>query len=220
MNINKQEIKNTIYNDIRKHIFDRTLVKGDRLVESRIAETYQVNKIHVKTALQQLELDGLISHIPMKGYVVIGINYNSMREIAKIRQILETAILERFLEEGSDEDIDEAARLTKKKIIFLENSMKEEAVTETKSFFTKLYSCSPYHRMTELLKQYDIYINEMIRTSFDRDEDRLLSIQNSKILYQALNERNIDLIHQWAEVRFNKLVKKIDYLISLSEEEA
>lgn len=220
MNISRQEIKNTIYNDIRKQIFDRTLVRGDRLVESRIAETYQVNKIHVKTALQQLELDGLISHIPMKGFVVIGINYNSMREIAKIRQILETAILERFLEEGSSEDIDEAARLTKKKILFLENNMKEEAVVETKSFFTKLYSCSPYHRMTELLKQYDIYINEMIRTSFDRDEDRLLSIKNSKILYQALDERRIDFIHEWAEVRYNKLIQKIDYLVSLSEEEA
>ncbi|GEM_PF-2037704 len=209
MAVNNNQIRDKIYNDLRSQIFNNELQYGDRLVESQIAEFYHVNKAHVREVLLLLQADDLVEHIPMKGFVVLGISREDLLEIAKIREMLESAIFEDFLANASDEDLEEGKRLTKRKIAFLEAGLKEDAFKETCAFFTKVYECTSYHHMVTMLRRYRDYIDFMITQAFDLPDDVTKTIKNSNFLYEVLDKRDYQMAQEWIHIRYVNIVYKI-----------
>jgi DNA-binding GntR family transcriptional regulator len=209
MEIENNEQRKVIYDELKSKIINKVLTRGTRLVASKIASEYNVNKIHVNSVFQALLSEGLVEHISMKGYVVIGLNNDDMLEIAKIREMLELAIFDNFFDKADSTDIEEVKRLVKRKVLFLENDLKEDAVQETKDFFDKVYQRSTYNRIVQMLQQYAEYINLMINESFELPEDLEKSIVNSKLLYEALDKRSHDDIVLWIRNRYDNLVDRI-----------
>ena len=178
MNSNNSDIRNQIYNDLRDQIFKRELHRGDRLIETQIAAQYHVNKRHVRDVLMELQKQQLVNYIPMKGFQVLGISRSDLLEIAKIREMLESAIFEDFLSRATDDDIAAVMLFTKRKIAFLKAELKDEAHKETIATFDKIYTCTIYHRMAQMLNEYRDYINIMIQLAFDMPDDIQKTIHN------------------------------------------
>ncbi|MBT9775224.1 GntR family transcriptional regulator [Clostridium sp. MCC353] len=199
-----------IYQDLRRQIINNTLHRDQRLVETQLANKYNVNKFHVNKALQMLERDHLVKHVDMKGYFVVGIDKNDMYEIAKIREMLENAIISDFLINASQEEIEEVKLFTQRKIAFLKAGLKGEAFKETSATFDVIYSCSPYHRMVEMLTKYKEYIDVMITKAFDGPDDVNKTIENSTLLYHVFDKRDCELLQKWIHIRYLNAVNKID----------
>ncbi len=208
---NKTEIRQRIYSDLRRQIFSGGLRCGQRLVETRIAEEYGVNKAHVREVLQQLQGDGLVEHTAMKGFFVLGVSRQDLLEIAKIREMLEKAIFEDFLANASQNDLDEVKLLTQRKIALLQAGLKNEAFKETSATFDKIYACTSYRRMVVMLRQYREYIDLMITKAFDLPDDVDKTIRNSNLLYQVLDRRDYDLAREWIHIRYLNAVYKIEH---------
>ena len=183
---------------------------GERIIESRIAKLYGVNKIHVNEALKNLESELLLQYEPMKGYFVAGISRNDFMEIAKLRQVLETAVLEEFLQSATDDEIQQAVRFITRKLLFLKNGLNEDAVLETDGFFEMLYTRSPYQRMVKSLRQVRDYIIVMMRKSLESPFDIQRTINNSELLCSLLKERNVNLVSRWSEIRYQNIIDKMN----------
>ena len=211
MNSENSEIRLRIYNDVREQIFTRKLKNGTRLVETRLAQEYHVNKAHIRSVLLELEKQGLVQHIPMKGFVVVGVSKADLLEIAKIREMLESAIFDDFLKRASNEDLAEVMLYTKRKIAFLKEDLKQEAHKETLATFDKLYSCTSYQRMAHMLLEYREYISIMIQLAFDMPDDVEKTIQNSTLLYHVFEKRDYELCKKWIQIRYQNLVFKINH---------
>lgn len=56
----------------------------------------------------------------MRGFFVLGISKEDLREFATIREMLESAIFEDFLANASEEYLEEAKRYTKRKITLVQ----------------------------------------------------------------------------------------------------
>lgn len=209
MSENKNEIRKRIYADLRSQIFKGEFKQGDRLVETQIADRYQVNKAHVREVLKELEGQGLVRHIPMKGFVASGISREDLLEIAKIRELLESAIFEDFLAHAAEDDIQEVMQLTRRKIVFLQAGLKADAHKETVATFEKIYSCTAYRRMAIMLQELRDYINLMIQLAFDLPDDTEKTIRNSQLLYELLETRDYELCKKWIHIRYTNLVEKI-----------
>lgn len=209
MNSQKSDIRNQIYTDLRNQIFKRELHRGDRLVETQIAASYNINKRYVHDVLMELEQQQLVRYIPMKGFLVQGISRSDLLEIAKIREMLESAIFEDFLLRAKGEDLDAVMLFTKRKIAFLQAGLKEEAHKETTATFDRIYECTVYRRMAQLLNQYRDYIDIMIRLAFDMPDDIEKTIHNSQLLYQVFENRDYGLCKEWIHIRYSNLVQKI-----------
>lgn len=208
-NINLVDTRNMIYNNLRRQIICGELPQGEKLNEAGMAVQYGINKKHISEVLSKLQLEGLITYVPMKGYYVEGIDRDDLLEIAKIREMLETAIFENFLTKASDEDINETIRLTKRKIAFLRSGLKEEAHKETLASFDYIYAHCSYRRMPELLRQYRDYIDIMIKLAFEQEDDVEKTIHNSELLCEMLEERSIEKCRKWIQIRYNNLLEKI-----------
>ena len=53
-----------VYDQLRKKIFEKALVSGQRLPEVAIAKELQVSRTPVREALRRLENEGLVQIIP------------------------------------------------------------------------------------------------------------------------------------------------------------
>jgi DNA-binding GntR family transcriptional regulator len=67
---------------------------GERLVEERLAEIFEVSRPPIREALRILQQDGIVTSVPRKGFTVIPISAEDVREIYELRWILERSALE------------------------------------------------------------------------------------------------------------------------------
>lgn len=74
---------------LRTEILRAELKPGAIVLESQLAEEHGVSKTPVREALQMLAVEGFVTVLPRKGYVVSGLNYRDVREVMDLRLMLE-----------------------------------------------------------------------------------------------------------------------------------
>ena len=101
----KSSLKHQIAEAIKKMIFDGTLVQGEKITETQIAESLNVSRTSVREAVLLLELEGLLNSEPYKDTKVTTISQEEVLEILiPLRLQIETFALRKgFL--TWDEDI-------------------------------------------------------------------------------------------------------------------
>jgi DNA-binding GntR family transcriptional regulator len=93
---------------IREAISTGDLVPNQRLVEADLAEAYGASRGHVRTALGELTVEGLVERIQNRGARVRSVPLEEALEIVEVRAALEALCAARAAERISD---DEAERL-------------------------------------------------------------------------------------------------------------
>jgi DNA-binding GntR family transcriptional regulator len=93
---------------IREAISAGDLVPNQRLVEADLAEAYGASRGHVRTALGELTVEGLVERIQNRGARVRSVPLEEALEIVEVRAALEALCAARAAERISD---DEAAQL-------------------------------------------------------------------------------------------------------------
>ncbi|QHJ11612.1 HTH-type transcriptional regulator LutR [Paraglaciecola mesophila] len=96
--------KSTIYAYILNDIANAVFQSGDRLVSTKLAEKYQTSINPIREALKQLQGEGFVTVEPNSGARVARFEYNTLRDVFEILQLLEPYLMSWFVEEHSDED--------------------------------------------------------------------------------------------------------------------
>jgi DNA-binding transcriptional regulator YhcF (GntR family) len=78
-----------VYEVIKEAILTGALRPGQRLRQEALAETLDVSRIPVRSALMQLEREGLVSFRAGRGAVVRTLSAGQVREIYELRELLE-----------------------------------------------------------------------------------------------------------------------------------
>ena len=90
---------------IRNAILSGAFGPGERLVESAIAEHLSVSRGPVREALAALDREGIVVHVPRKGFFVIDFTDKDLEEIYSLRLILECAALRRAMDRFTEADV-------------------------------------------------------------------------------------------------------------------
>lgn len=87
-------------------LVSKTFKKGDKIVESDIADKLEISRAPVREALHRLESQGLVVSVPRRGTFVSDLSVEAMEEIYDLRYLLEGSIYEtlikRHLLKGKD----------------------------------------------------------------------------------------------------------------------
>jgi DNA-binding GntR family transcriptional regulator len=92
---------------IRQAIFAGELVPNQRLVEADLAEMYGASRGHVRTALAELTVDGLVERIQNRGARVRSVPLEEALEIVEVRAALEALCAARAAERIDDGQAEE-----------------------------------------------------------------------------------------------------------------
>lgn len=184
---------------IRRDILTGELKPRERLVETALAQKYQVSRTPVREAIKQLEALGLVKLERYKGAVVADVDSTEVREMLFVRAGLEgmaaALAAARFTDEGlaqMRQHLDEMAQAAQARNIELFSIANE-------AFHTLTYIESGNHFLTELM--HDI----LNRTWHERaaswhsigDVER--NMAEHQRIYQALEAHDPELACREAE---------------------
>ncbi len=99
-------IREKVYITLKNAILSGVMEPGKRVVERDVALRMAVSRTPVREAIRQLEVEGLVKHVPQKGVVVCGIRGREVDEIYMIRGALEGLAVRLAAERISDHDVD------------------------------------------------------------------------------------------------------------------
>jgi DNA-binding GntR family transcriptional regulator len=78
---------------VRNLILRRTLVPGQQVRQEDLAQELSVSRGPLREALRVLEAEGVLQHIPNRGYYVTQYTADEMKQVYLIRDLLESEIL-------------------------------------------------------------------------------------------------------------------------------
>jgi len=186
-------IRNVVYESLRQAILDGSLPRGERLVESELAETLNVSRMPVREAIRKLEAEGLVEHQPRKGAVVKGFSEEEILEIYAIREAMEALAAVQAVRRATDEEIrnlekamDEIDRLCElgeevgASEIFEANRVFSEAVIE---------ACH-MPRLIQVINTYKDYLEQFRRVTLADPSRRELVRREHRQIFEAIRDRD------------------------------
>jgi DNA-binding GntR family transcriptional regulator len=143
-------VSDMVYEIIRDGILQGAFAPGERLRQDELAEAIGVSRIPVRSALLQLESDGLIQFNPYKGAVVTKLSSDEMREIYELRAVLESHALRKAVNAMTPEKLAHLEQLAREL-----NEIKdgEEFLNRRNDFYRELYDREHQARTVDLIER-------------------------------------------------------------------
>lgn len=79
----------TVSQYLREQIISGQLKPGDRLLEQQLARSFEVSQPTIREALKELEYEGFIRKVSLKGSFVTQIDKKDLQKISEVRLVLE-----------------------------------------------------------------------------------------------------------------------------------
>jgi len=149
--------KAIVYEDLKNRIINNSLKPGEPLNEGILSEELNISKTPIREALQQLEKEGFIENIPVKGAFVSQISIQDLREIFDLREILECEVIKRAALKADPDKVE----VLRKKFISSESNSKRVSTggfksgDEIHSFIFETYG---NNRLIEIYKRLQDHI--------------------------------------------------------------
>jgi len=107
-------VREKTYDFLKSNILSGHFQPGHRLIEENLAEELGVSRTPVREAFHKLELEGLITPLGTRGFIVPKDSKGEMEELFEIRSILEGYALRIITEVVSDETLEKLSDLVEK----------------------------------------------------------------------------------------------------------
>ncbi|MBE2319478.1 GntR family transcriptional regulator [Solirubrobacter sp. CPCC 204708] len=139
-----------VYETLREGILNGVFQPGERLRQDQLAEAIGVSRIPVRSALLQLESDGLITFNPYRGAVVNKLSSNEMREIYELRAVLEAHALRKAVDAMTPEKLAHLEQLAVELNAIQDG---EEFLVRRNEFYRELYDNEHQARTVGLIER-------------------------------------------------------------------
>jgi DNA-binding GntR family transcriptional regulator len=94
-----------IYATLKHRILTCALMPRARIVEKDLCAEMRVSRTPLREALNRLSLEGLVSILPFRGYIVAPLTVEGFRELCEVRRILESEVAALCAERATDAEI-------------------------------------------------------------------------------------------------------------------
>ena len=139
-----------VYEVLREGILNGVFQPGERMRQDQLAEAIGVSRIPVRSALMQLESEGLITFNPYRGAVVNKLSAKEMREIYELRALLEAHALRNAVDVMTPERLAHLEQLAVELNAIQDG---EEFLTRRNEFYRELYDHDLQARTVGLIER-------------------------------------------------------------------
>ncbi len=138
------------YSILRQAVLTGAFPPGARLRQDDLAEAIGVSRMPIRSALMQLESEGLVDFHPHRGAVVKALKPTQVREIYELRALLEGHALRRAIETMTPERL----ALLETMVARLDSAREGDEFLEARvAFYHELYRKDEYPLLLELIER-------------------------------------------------------------------
>lgn len=195
-----RSLRGKVFEKLREDILSGVYKEKEELREISIGEALGVSRTPVREALRQLELEGLVKIIPNKGAYVTGITQADVRDIYKIRSMLEGLCARWATEHITEEQMTELEEILLLSEFHLKK--KEECAEQVSvldgRFHKVLYEASNSRIMEHVLSDFHKYVKMARRMSVGSKSRAEKSVEEHRQILEAIKKRDADLAEELA----------------------
>lgn len=144
-----RSISEMVYDVIKEAIVSGSFTPGERLPQEELAAAIGVSRIPVRSALIQLDAEGLVAFSPRRGAVVRSLSLAQIQEIFALRQVLETYALRKSMATMTPERVEEISQRASR---LDEPGHGEEVVDRRRQFYQLLYDAESNPQLVEIIE--------------------------------------------------------------------
>ena len=207
-----RSLRGRVFAQIRENILSGKYKDGMELREISLEEELGVSRTPVREALRQLELEGLVKIVPNKGAYVTSINAKDIKDIYKMRSMLEGLCARwatRYITEEQIEELEEVIYLSE---FYLKKKSQGKAVQVTEldgKFHLVLYQAANSRMLSHVLRDFHKYV-QVARTMSVKSEDRARkSIEEHKAILEAIKQKDEDRAELLAHEHIMNVIKNL-----------
>ena len=200
---------------IREFIILGKFKPGERLVESKLAESLGISRQPIREAFRILELEHLITLIPRKGAYISEISLQETKEIYEIRAMIEGFAAQLAIPHLTQKD------LSRLELIFdlMEKAIREnnleKVIQYNLSFHQKIVSLSKNGNLAKVYRSMLLPVRRYQKMGLSLHSSWVVSLEEHREILEALNSRDIKRAEEMCRNHVLKAEKRlIDRLVS------
>ncbi len=177
---------------LRSDVLTGTLRPGEQVVQEVIAEQHGVSRVPVREALQTLTSEGLITHLPHRGYFVTQLSIPDLLEVYRLRHLLETEALREAIPVLTDQDV---ARIEERAAAVDAAAQRGDLAaltTANRDFHFAMFGAAGMPRLHRLLRQLwdasDVYRS----LYFQQAVNRVRVASEHAAMLDAVRQRDVE----------------------------
>lgn len=159
-------IREEVFISLRNAILKGQIKPGERLVEKELANQMGISRTPVREALRQLELEGLVTHVPRRGVLVAGISVKDALEIYTIRAWLEGLAARLAAKSISKKDLSKLEEILFKMAEYIENNNINKLITINSNFHNSIAKASDNLRLYNMIVSLRDYVKKYAKISY------------------------------------------------------
>lgn len=179
------------YIEIHKLIISRQMESGERLVERKLAERYDVNRADIRQACSRLEGEGLLVSGAKGGFFVISLNPQQSDDLFRARHAIEVGAAFFAVKNATAKDIQRLEEIVELMHKLAKNSMIEGFYEADLLFHEILITSAHSKKLMDIYKSANFMLTNSISKAPDQKALNIDAKKHERIL-QALKKRNIN----------------------------
>ena len=153
---------------LRADILTGKMKPGQKIIEQRLCEKYEVSRTPLREALRRLEADGLVEYILNRGYFVIGMSDQDFEDMFEMRKAYEIQAVKWAIERITEEEMERLEETFEFMEFYTMRKDTEKMLVINAGFHQIIYEASKNRVIQKLLPSYQEY----------------LKYKNPKVLYE------------------------------------
>jgi DNA-binding GntR family transcriptional regulator len=139
------------YHLLRADIISCVLKPGQQVVQTRLAERYQIGTTPIRDALHRLARENLVQPVPRSGYVITPITLTDIQEMFELRYLLESFAARMAASRGSEDDLQKIVRLADITYVFKDKESYLERIALNADFHRAIATAAGNQRIADPL---------------------------------------------------------------------
>ena len=187
-----KSLTTVIFERIREDILYGKYEKGQKIIEAKMADEFNVSRTPVREAIKQLELDDLVENIPNRGVVVKGISKQDIVDIFTIRLAIEGIAVEWAIERMDQQDMQKINEIYELMEFYtFKKDVQKFAELNTK-FHEAIYKATKSRYLENVLKNYQVFMKVVRYKSLEKPGRLQGALDEHKLIVDALMKKDVE----------------------------
>lgn len=194
----KFSLRGRVYHKLREDILNHTYPEHFELKEIAISEELGVSRTPVRESLRQLELEGLVQIVPNKGAYVTGITEKDVKDIYRMRSLLEGLCAKWATIHMTQEKMEEMEENIYLSEFHASKGHMDVLADLDNRFHEILYEAGNSKLLEHTLRDFHRYVLSVRKQNLAHGTRGLDSNHEHKMIMEAIREKDGDLAEKLA----------------------
>jgi len=185
-------LRNQIIASLRSAIETGVLQPGERLVERDLCEQLGVSRTSLREALRELQALGVLSATESRGLGVATLGAGEAANVYAIRSVLEALVVGQFVEQASDEEVDQLAGLGETLKKAYASGSVERIIRAKRAFYDCICTGARNAIAFDLINRLTLRTSSLRSRSVARKERQATSVKEIDAIIDAIERRDVE----------------------------